>query len=988
MLKKSLLIFLFSLFSFSSFAQFEVSPNQKFKVQRAGIFEVIYNAQQQDLADFYTQKLLDAEKILRPEFQYFPKKLIVILNDKTDVTNGYATRIPYPHLMIYPVVPGPTESLADYGDWVLEFLVHEIVHILNFEPATGLAKYLRPVFGSILAPNLLLPQWWKEGLAVHYESKALGKGRLNSPFQDAQVRAWVQSDQLFDFDLAEINEAIPTWPRGMRPYLFGSLFWADLTEKYGPQVADQLNQQHGGRIPYFLNGATENLLDLDYEKLYNNALKTTSEKARAQIATLEKISPTAHQEFKNVFLYSTLPSVAPSGKWMAFIGTDRRDRRFLKIYEKQDGLFKESRSAVEIRNDENEISLPRHEAPDSGSIQRVSWFHQKNQMIYDKIDAVNSIQRLSDLYIYNFDLKKTMRLTHSGRAREASVAPSDSRIVFIDTKGGRTRLILMDLETKQSKVLLTSEIGERLSTPEFMDEDHIIFAHRQSPGIENLLIYSVLTQSLKELESAGNMARFPVVRNQKLYYLSAKNGTYNVYVAPVLELDAEAAHQPLTHSLTTLTSFSVDQTDETLYFTEMTANGPQIRSLTENARISPATELPKITGLFQSHYSKPVTPTSSTANAKDSKDTKLPTLGDLVLPESPTAEDYQPVSYLMPQYWIPFVATSSTTGGLVFQATTSGFDPLKKHNYAVTLSYDTLLGKLSAAGQYLNTQNEIPFLILASEVNSFLGDLENTVVDQNFQFSLLPDIWSLNRYSSLQLSYRLNNRSVQDAQIKRSGPSIFGSYVHISKGGDQISPAQGHSLYAGVTRYLPGGDNLDHHLYLLGGSLYSDLFLPERHAWLLRLNFSHIPEAISDIYGAQTESFTLDSDTVAPVYLMRGLNSGEIFGRSLAVLNAEYRFPISQIYAGHGTRPYFLKELWGALVVDAASTQGRVLSLKESRYVRVDLDQIFLSYGGELHLETSLGYLFPMGFVLGYFYTPEAYDGPQSNLRLSLQFSL
>lgn len=981
MLNKIICIVSFILYSSHTLAQFEVPPQEKYKTQRSGLFEVVYNAQQQELADFYLDKLLEAERILRKDFELFPSKVIVVLNDKTDVTNGYATRIPYPHLMIYPVIPGPTESLADYGDWVLEFLVHELVHILNFEPATGIARYLRPFFGNILAPNILLPQWWKEGIAVYFESKTLGKGRLHSPSQDAQIRAWVLNQKLHEFDLAEVNESLPTWPRGMRPYLFGSLFWAHFADRFEPQTIDQLNQSHGGRLPYFLNGASENIVGQSYESLYQEAINSTQTKALAQIQDLQKIPPTQHLIFQNPYLFSTLPSVSPSGQWMAFVGVDRRDRRFLKIYEKQNGQFRESRSIIEIKNDENAITSDRHEAPDSGSIQRISWFQQGPKMVYDKIDAVNSIQRFSDLYLYDLELKKTTRLTHSGRAREATVAPSDQRIAYVETSSGKTKLNLMDLETRKTQTLFAANIGERISTPVFFDEDHILFALRKSPGTESLYLYSILTETLKKIEAAGNQARYPVINHQDIYYLSAANGTYNIYRAPRTELENQDSHKPTTHTITGLTSFTVDPTDEALYFSEITADGPQIKQLKLSQRLSPTAQLPQIQGLFQHLLARPQT------LAPEKTEDSLPAIDTQ---SSPTkdSEEYRPISYLMPQYWIPFLATSSTTGGMVFQATTAGYDPLKKHNYGLTLSYDTLLGKMSASGQYLNTQNKVPFLVLASELNSFLGDLENTVVDQNFQLSLLPDMWHFNRYSSLQMSWKLNSRKVQQSEIKRSGPSLFASYIRLTQGGDQLYPTDGKSFYAGVTRYLPEQGYLDHHQFLLGGSFYSDALLPERHAWFLRLNMAYIPESISDIYGAQTESFTLNSDAIAPLYLMRGLNTGEIFGRSLAVLNAEYRFPLKAIYQGNGTRPYFLRELWGALVLDAAATKGRVLSLKENRYARVDLDRVFTSLGGEIHLETNLGYLFPMGFVLGYFYTPNAFDGPQNNARLSLQFSL
>ncbi len=154
------------LFPLSVSAQLEVPPDIKWKTLTTPHFQVIFNAKQQDLGRLYAQKLEKAYTQLRAYFRSLPETTVVIINDKTDVTNGYATRIPYPHIMAYPVLPGPEESLADTGDWAFELLAHEYTHILNFEPANGVMVPLRFIFGNIIAPNILLPSWWKEGLAV------------------------------------------------------------------------------------------------------------------------------------------------------------------------------------------------------------------------------------------------------------------------------------------------------------------------------------------------------------------------------------------------------------------------------------------------------------------------------------------------------------------------------------------------------------------------------------------------------------------------------------------------------------------------------------------------------------------------------------------------------------------------------------------------------------------------------------------------------
>lgn len=97
-------------------AQLEVPPQWVFQKMKTPHFEIIFNANQQELAHHYAEKLEEAYQKLAPFFSVRPENTIVVINDKTDVTNGYATRIPYPHIVAYPVLPSGQGSLADADD--------------------------------------------------------------------------------------------------------------------------------------------------------------------------------------------------------------------------------------------------------------------------------------------------------------------------------------------------------------------------------------------------------------------------------------------------------------------------------------------------------------------------------------------------------------------------------------------------------------------------------------------------------------------------------------------------------------------------------------------------------------------------------------------------------------------------------------------------------------------------------------------------------
>lgn len=243
------------------------------KSLRTPHFEILYYAKQQDLAEHYARQLERAHHFLKPFFSTQPTAPIpVVLNDSTDLANGFATRVPYAYSMLFPVMPDLNETLSEPHEWSLELTTHELAHVLSFEPALGVMKPLRFVFGSVVAPNLLLPNWWKEGLSVWTETAIGQGGRLRSTYQSAALRDWVGEKDLREENVAMANETLPSWPWGARPYLFGSLAMGYLVSQYGEDRSSELIVRHGSRVPYFLSGATQPVVQKNYEEIYNEAL--------------------------------------------------------------------------------------------------------------------------------------------------------------------------------------------------------------------------------------------------------------------------------------------------------------------------------------------------------------------------------------------------------------------------------------------------------------------------------------------------------------------------------------------------------------------------------------------------------------------------------------------------------------------------------------------------------------------------------------------
>ena len=383
MKKNSLILFLCScFFTFNTWAQRIGFADENWKTITTEHFDVIFSAQQQDLGLYYADVAEKAYQNLQTLFTERPARIVIVINDKTDASNGYATRIPYPLIMAYSVQINDHESLSESGEWARELITHEMTHILQLEPALGFYKLLRPIFGSIVAPNLLLPLWWKEGMAVELETQFSNRGRLRSIHQDAALRAMHLDNKLFSYTLASANEVLPSWPYGNRPYLFGSLLWSYIAKNKKNSAIDQLTMQHGESLPYFISAPVQQLNEPSYDEIYDQTLLGVKSNVDQQLKSLDKLTPTK----STVILIDGQSSLQP-------------------IYSKKNQLL----AFIENKNGDPEITIKNKDGTfvdglknrPTGSINSLIFHPTLRQIYFTKIERLNSKETFSDIYVYD-----------------------------------------------------------------------------------------------------------------------------------------------------------------------------------------------------------------------------------------------------------------------------------------------------------------------------------------------------------------------------------------------------------------------------------------------------------------------------------------------------------------------------------------------------------------------------------------------------------
>lgn len=918
--------------------------DESWKIIKTEHFDIVISAEHHDLGLYYAQAAERAYANLATVFTNLTERIVLVVNDTTDVTNGYATRIPYPNIMAYAVPASEHDALSESGDWARELITHELTHILQFEPATGLYSFLRPLFGTIIAPNMLTPAWWKEGMAVEMETQFTPRGRLRSTFQDATVRSLVLDNKLFDETLPRANEILPSWPYGSRPYLLGSLFFSQVTydTKSLSSTGTLVNRQ-GERLPYFIEAPIQELTGRSYEMEYQAALNAAATNSLQQVKILDSTDYSIVHPIEQKNEASFQPQFSDKHNLLAYI-------------ENIEGKY-----SLVVRDEEDQV-LKLKNLP-TGQLQSLDFHPQEKQILYSQINNVDANHTYADLYVYNIDTQVSTRLTTAQRARSARYSGDGKSAVFITTFGGQTQIKTLDLTSKEISLIINTPLGNRYESPIFWDERRLLAVKVDPRGRRSLVQINLVLKSEKVLELDHPEIRFLTKVNDSLYFVSSKNGVNNIYASKDLK-----TAMPMSHVKTGIWSFDISHADESRSWASlMTSTGFKVVKL----NLSPVRpHLPVIENEYGKRY-------TFTENAYTEK-----TYGTV---------DYEAAGYLLPRYWIPFISTSTSSTGVFLQAQTSGHDPLKRHQYALLASYDSELQKGNFSGAYTNSTQAIPFLISSTTMSRALGNASTIVQTSTHSVSLLPNVFSFSKYLVLQLGLQLQDTYLNSA-TRHAGPLAQISYKNFEQTIFQVSPESG---WAGLFRLeknyklneQQANTAQDYEKASFSAMGFaSPEFLPEHHALKAKLSGLVTFSEVLGRYGSSSSTTFVEEDGIAPQFVMRGYSPAQFFGRSLWNTNFEYRFPLSNIEQGYGTDAYFFKRISGAVVVDGLGVEGSGLTKNSTTPIRpLKLSESIWSSGAELKLETTVGYILPMSFVLGYYFPHSTMFATGAQLGLSLQ---
>jgi Tol biopolymer transport system component len=882
-----------------------------------------------------------------------PRHTHVILADQSELANGWATPLPYNLIFVTAAAPPGSDFIGRTDDWLRLVFTHEFTHIVHLDRSEGWARIFRGIFGrtSLSLPNTWLPVWQIEGLAAWEESAITGEGRLHAGDFRAIEREAARSGRVVPID--RINGGLTDWPTGLAPYAFGLGFHDYLSQRFGDEQFGALAARTSRSLPFLGSRAFKKVYGESLGDLWKDYQR--SESAEGPSNALNGASPrnvsvsppfrVTHEGFTILgprFAPSACGNCAPE-----IVYTARNPDGFPSL------------NAVGVGG---------------GDSRRLAWRYLGSTMgiwgptiVFDQQQVHRNVGLYSDLFTIDRQTGAVRTLTSGERLQDPDLSADGMRVVAVRQVAGRGEIVSADMTSGISRIrnetVLVSETDTQFSTPKWSPDGRQVAVERHRLGaLSEIIVLDISTRAVRVVAS-DPMARIvtPAWRRDGRAIVAAAdfNGdTFNLYE---FDVDTAAAPRQLTHTSGGALWPDVSPGGDLIAFAGYTVDGFDVFTIpyapAEAGEQAPA----------DARHDAP---------KQDSRD-RLPQASGGPEIGRYMAQKYSPWPTLPPTSWFPLVETADNVrAGFAV----NGVDVLGRHAYSASATW-----LVAAPVDVIKPAQGVPdwdlgyaydrwqptFFASASSHTFF----DAGPADENGKPTpatertreveggvLLP----IRRVQSLQRAFfsvvRTDDRytlPTETVTFSRMASRVGLASSTARLYGYSISPEDGYSV-GGTAEVARRG---------FGSSIDETTFTMDGRAYLPGLRAHHIVAVRGAagtssgtpggrrnflLGGALSAGDVLDFGRDA-MSLLRGFPSQSFAGTHVALLNADYRFPIARPQRGKGTWPLFLHTIHAAVFADAGEAWTEQFRAHNAK----------TSAGGELSLNLIAGYSFPVTATIG-----------------------
>jgi hypothetical protein len=902
--------------------------------------------------------------LLAKELQEPRGPIDITLGDNLDVSNGNATVFPTNRINIWARPNIDQSSLRFLDDWIDLVISHELTHIFHLDRSAGWWGVAQKIFGRnpFLFPNLYTPDWLDEGIAVYYESRLTGTGRIIGTEHAMIVRAKALDGSTPS--ISALSGSVLEYPLGETMYAYGSLLIDYLARTAGPEkMRAFVDKSSGNTIPFLLDRDAKAGFGIKFSVAYQQWSDSVKRDAFALAARLAPITDITARGWDTHRL-----------RWrgsndLIFGNSDGRAVPALREI-RLDGVKKADSRWVERRNT-LDITVP---LSNGGTL-------------YSQQDFIDPYTLRNDLY--SGMNGESRQLTNGARLMQpdarfhgaGNICPAldcarpgwetNLEIVAIQLAPGSSALVRVSF-TPYGPVIapLTGFSPDTVwSEPRWShDGTRIAVTHWMHGGESEIAILDTTGAVIETVgrSRAVNSAPAWAPGDSAIYFTSDRNGRTALYRA----------------SLKTNQLFRVAEAATGLNESEPNADGSQLATLHYRG----------------DGYHIAIISTDVQGTAVDSSSVFPPSRDRPILMSDVPAEPYSAFHSLLPRYWLPAIQMSDENRE-TYGFLTSGTDVLARHSYTfqATLEPRRLEPNVDFSYAYAGFGNPVLGLTGTEEWDHFavadstkknIGTLarRRNIVDLSLTFSNAKirtnsflTIGAENEWRDFRTDPSTLVSQLSTDYLKTfTYPAFFVSagFSNVRQPALAISYEDGIQLSATARERWRSDDPGDTRSNSLVGvfSAYKSLAFP---------GFAHHVIALRAAAGWQDDKTVSEFDaggvsgsslSVVPgvnvgngrrTFFVRGFPANAQAGELAMAGSAEYRLPVSLPTAGYRLLPVFLQRISANFFTDAGTAWCPTGSATSAVCTTATPEDWMASAGAELNLDAALRYDVPFRFRFG-----------------------
>ncbi len=451
-------------------------------------------------------------------------------------------------------------------DWLRDVVTHEFTHMISIQKAI---KFSRTVPYGFLQffnyeserrkdvvrgfPNMIvsypissinIPVWFAEGVAQYQAKDA--RYDYRDPQREMILRDRIIYDQLLTYE--EMGVFGKNSHGNESAYNLGFAFVKYICQRFGDEVLEKITEESGKMNVLTFDKALQNATGIIPDTLYQDWKEFQEDIYQRKLKTIieneVKGTPIETKGFANLY-----PRWSPQGDKIAYLsnkGSHSFGQNQLIIY----NVSSRKKEAVPVYNITSSLS----------------WSPDGRYLVFTALASEAwTGSHYRDLYIYDSENIRTIRLTHMMRAKNPDWSHDGKKIAFVTETNGLNQLFTYHIKDIYSdqwqdyfidpevgtlldskgeiqnirkirvmggslKQWLTLINGQQIYHPRWSPDDQKLVMGTAADYGRDIAMFDLATGTFEIIIQGKEELRYPVFHRQKniLYYSSGKTGIYNL----------------------------------------------------------------------------------------------------------------------------------------------------------------------------------------------------------------------------------------------------------------------------------------------------------------------------------------------------------------------------------------------------------------------------------------------------------------------------